>query len=130
MSTSLEPQEDAESEPDMSCDFCEIIANRDTARVAYEDDDVVVIYNRLRWVPVMLLVIPTTHLSQEDMWRGGIMAKVAEVGVKMGETHCPGGFRLLSNFGSDAMQSQSHGHLHVLGGTYLGRYVVRMDSPS
>ena len=123
----MEPQGHADSEPDVSCDFCEIIANPDTARVAYEDDDVIVIYNRLRWVPVMLLVIPKKHVSQEDMWRDGIMAKVAEVGVKMGETHCPGGFRLLSNFGSDGMQSQPHGHLHVLGGAYLGRYLVRAE---
>ena len=36
---------------------------------------------------------------------------------------CPGGFRLLTNFGYDAMQSQEHGHLHILGGTYLGHYV-------
>jgi diadenosine tetraphosphate (Ap4A) HIT family hydrolase len=36
---------------------------------------------------------------------------------------CPGGFRLLTNFGYDAMQSQEHGHLHILGGTFLGHYV-------
>ena len=35
----------------------------------------------------------------------------------------PGGFRLTSNFGYDAMQSQEHGHLHILGGTFLGHYV-------
>ena len=32
-------------------------------------------------------------------------------------------FRLLTNFGYDAMQSQEHGHLHILGGTFLGHYV-------
>jgi len=40
----------------------------------------------------------------------------------MGEKHCPGGFRLVSNFGRDAMQSQEHAHVHVLGGTFLGEY--------
>jgi len=39
-----------------------------------------------------------------------------------GAKYCPSGFRLLSNFGSDAMQSQAHGHVHVVGGTYLGEY--------
>jgi len=40
----------------------------------------------------------------------------------MGMAHCPKGFRLVSNLGSDAMQSQEHGHVHVLGGTFLGEY--------
>jgi diadenosine tetraphosphate (Ap4A) HIT family hydrolase len=40
----------------------------------------------------------------------------------MGKQHCPSGFRILSNFGHDAMQSQPHGHVHVLGGTFLGEY--------
>jgi diadenosine tetraphosphate (Ap4A) HIT family hydrolase len=40
----------------------------------------------------------------------------------MGERFCRNGFRVLSNFGTDAMQSQPHGHVHVIGGTYLGEY--------
>jgi histidine triad (HIT) family protein len=91
--------------------------------IHYIDDDVVVINNQLKWVPVMLLVMPKEHMSQEDMWRGDILAKVSKVALEMGDKFCPGGFRLLSNFGYDAIQSQSHGHLHVLGGTRLGHYV-------
>ena len=113
----------------MACDFCEIIANRDTARVSYQDDEVIVIHNRLLWVPVMLLVMPKRHMSQEEMWQDAIITKVARVALQMGATYCPGGFRLLSNFGPDAMQSQDHGHLHVLGGAYLGRYVARASPP-
>jgi histidine triad (HIT) family protein len=105
------------------CEFCKIIANGAHARVAYQDDDVIVIHNRLQWVPVMLLVIPKKHMSQEEMWQDPIIVKVADVAVQMGTAHCPGGFRLLSNFGHQAMQSQPHGHLHVLGGTPMGRYV-------
>jgi len=29
---------------------------------------------------------------------------------------------LVSNFGLDAMQTQQHGHVHILGGTFLGEY--------
>ncbi|MBF8267873.1 MAG: hypothetical protein HW388_1381 [Dehalococcoidia bacterium] len=113
----------------MACDFCEIIADRAPARVAYQDDDVLVIYNRLRWVPLMLLVMPKRHMSQEEMWQDATITKIARVALQMGATHCPGGFRLLSNFGHDALQSQGHAHLHVLGGTYLGHYVVRAPPP-
>ncbi len=102
------------------CTFCRIAAHQEPAEILFEDDEVMVFRNRLHWVPVMLLVIPKAHRSQEEVWEK--MGRIGEVAVEMGRTHCPNGFRLLSNFGSDAMQSQSHGHIHVLGGTFLGEY--------
>jgi histidine triad (HIT) family protein len=105
------------------CEFCRIVANQSHVRMVYQDDDVIVIHNRLQWVPVMLLVIPKKHMSQEEMWQSPIIVRLAEMAVQGGREHCPGGFRLLSNFGHQAMQSQPHGHIHVLGGTQMGRYV-------
>ena len=32
--------------------------------------------------------------------------------------------RILSNFAPHGMQSQDHGHLHILGGRHLGPYVA------
>jgi len=110
----------APTEPRRYCVFCEIIAGREPAEVLFRDDDVIVFRNVLRWVPVMLLAVPTRHLRQNDLWRE--MGKVAAVAVEMGERYCPSGFRLLSNFGFDALQSQEHAHLHIIGGTYLGHY--------
>ena len=103
-----------------SCMFCRIIAREEPADIVYEDEEVLVFRNRLRWVPVMLLVVPREHVTQEELWRR--LGRVGEVAVEMGLTHCPTGFRLLSNVGFDAMQSQLHGHVHVLGGTFLGQY--------
>ena len=105
----------------MYCIFCEIIARRERGTIRYEDEDIMVIDNILRWVPVMLLVIPKRHMEQEEMWRD--ISRIGNVAVDMGKKYCPGGFRLLSNFGRDAMQSQAHAHLHVLGGTFLGHNV-------
>lgn len=102
------------------CTFCEIVAKREPAEIVFEDDEVVVFRNRLRWVPVMLLVVPRRHVSQEELWQD--MGHVGEIAVQMGQKHCPNGYRILSNFGFDAMQSQSHGHVHVIGGTWLGEY--------
>jgi histidine triad (HIT) family protein len=102
------------------CTFCRVVARQEPADILYEDEVVVVFRNRLRWVPVMLLVVPRRHVTQEDLWRD--MGRVGEVAVQMGLTHSPNGFRILSNFGFDAMQSQEHGHVHVLGGAFLGEY--------
>jgi len=103
-----------------ACVFCEIAAHREPAEILYEDDEVIVFRNRLKWVPVMLLSVPKKHVSQTELWSN--MGRVGEMAVRMGEEHCPDGFRLLSNFGFDAMQSQQHGHVHVIGGTFLGEY--------
>ena len=116
----VRPMPDTEPPP---CTFCDIVARRELATIHYEDDEVLVFVNKLQWVPVMLLVVPKRHLSQRELWADGSIARVAAVAVQMGERFCPGGYRLLANLGRDAMQSQPHGHLHVLGGVHLGRYV-------
>ena len=123
MSSHWEHRPNPQTDAGNGCTFCQIIENEAPARVAYQDDDVIAIYNVLQWVPVMLMVIPKTHMSQGEMWQDPIIAKIARVAVQVGAERCPEGFRLLSNFGHQAMQSQPHGHLHVLGGTQMGRYV-------
>ena len=102
------------------CTFCQIVARREPAEILYEDKEVMVFRNRLRWVPLMLLVVPKVHKTQAELWRD--MGRVGEIAVRMGQEHCPRGFRILSNFGYEGMQSQEHGHVHVLGGTFLGEY--------
>jgi len=102
------------------CVFCRIMARQEPGNIRYEDNDVVVIENKLRWAPVMLLVLPRRHVTQQEMWRD--IAHVAGVAIEVGGRVCPNGFRLISNFGPDAMQSQGHGHLHIIGGTFLGPY--------
>ncbi len=104
------------------CVFCEIIAHREPAAILHEDEHVIVFRNRLNWVPVMLLAVPREHMQQGELWTSDVMVRVSTVAAEMGAKHCPSGFRLLSNFGSDAMQSQAHGHVHIIGGTFLGEY--------
>ena len=107
----------------MYCTFCNIIDRKEPATIRYEDDDAIVFDNLLRWVPVMLLIVPKKHVSQEGLWQD--MGSVGRIAIEMGKKYCPNGFRILSNFGHDGMRSQDHGHLHVLGGTHLGLYVAR-----
>ncbi len=105
-----------------ACAFCEIVAGRSPARVRYLDEEIIVFVNRLTWVPLMLLVMPKQHMPQTEMWRSGIMNRLGQVAVDMGWSFAPNGFRVLSNFGRDGLQSQGHGHIHVIGGTHLGEY--------
>jgi histidine triad (HIT) family protein len=105
---------------DRYCVFCEIVAGREHADVLYEDDEVMVFRNRLRWVPTMLLAVPKRHLTQDELWEN--VGHVGDIAWRVGAVQCPDGFRLLSNFGRDAMQSQEHAHIHVIGGTRLDQY--------
>lgn len=80
------------------------------------DSPVVCFHNRLKWERVMLLVVPRTYIKQEEMWLDDVLQDALRLAVQVGEEHCPEGFRVLSNFGRGAHQSQLHAHLHVISG--------------
>ena len=111
---------------DGSCDFCGIISGRMARNVRYQDDDLIVFKNALTWVTVMYLVVPKNHLSQHEFWRSPLFSKASALAVEIAHEDSPEGFRLVSNFGEQAAQTQSHGHLHILGCGELGLY---MDFP-
>ena len=110
--------------PNHSCVFCNIVARREPATIHHEDERVIIFDNQLDWVPVQILVVPKAHLTQAQLWRSGdLLAQMGDLAAQVGEERCPNGFRILSNFGRDGMQSQPHAHLHVIGGEFLGRYL-------
>jgi histidine triad (HIT) family protein len=111
---------------DGSCDFCGIVSGREERTIRYEDDDLMVFRNKLIWVPVMLLVVPKVHMTQQEFWRSPLFSRAAALAVDIGQEDAPEGFRFVSNFGEQAAQTQAHGHLHVLGGGEMGIY---MDFP-
>ena len=103
-----------------SCIFCEIIADISPAKFHYRSEDFVVFENNLNWLPTQLLIVPTNHLTQYELWNSGVLlSKMGKYANDLGEKLCPNGYRILSNFGDDGMQSQPHAHLHLLGGRKL-----------
>ena len=105
------------------CEFCEIVAGHLPKKLRHEEDDLLVIHNKLDWAPIMLLIIPKRHLTQEQFWTSALFPRAAELVIQIGSADCPEGYRILANIGEDAIQTQPHGHLHVVGGTALGLYV-------
>jgi diadenosine tetraphosphate (Ap4A) HIT family hydrolase len=118
------------------CVLCDIVAHKpwEPANFVYEDEDVGVFHNILNWIPVMLLAVPravlssdaeaSRHYEQRDLWRS--MGHLGAVAMALGRTHCQfdgqAQFRLVSNFGPLAMQSQTHAHIHVLGDRFPTAY--------
>jgi len=119
------------------CVFCDIVAHKpwEPAAFVYEDDDVAVFHNVLGWIPVMLIAVPRgliaassgdgmRHYEQLDLWRR--MGRLGAVAMALGRAHCQfsgeASFRLVSNIGSLALQTQSHAHLHILGSPFQPSY--------
>ena len=117
------PEYPAHQADNGECEFCGIVSGRVPSRVRYQDDELIVFHNALTWVPTMLLIAPTAHMTQAEFWRSPLFARASALAVELGERDAPDGFRLVSNFGDDALQSQPHGHLHVIGGANLGLYI-------
>ena len=106
-----------------NCTFCNIAGRKMPASIKYEDDWVLGFENILRWTPIMLLIIPKNHMTQAQMWSSESISKVGSVAVTLGADLCPHGFRILSNLGDHALQTQEHAHLHLIGGIPLGPYI-------
>ena len=66
----------------------------------------------------MLLIVPTVHMTQKELWSTEVLKDAAQMAVEMGDKHCGDeGYKAISNFGLQAHQSQSHGHIHLVSGT-------------
>ena len=108
------------------CIFCRIVAGEIPAKIAKRTPDAVAFYDLNPQAPTHILVVPTTHLAAgrdargEDGIRllGRTLAFAFEVATELGLD--AGGYRVVTNTGSDGGQSVFHLHFHVLGGRRMG----------
>ena len=105
------------------CLFCKIITKEIPADCVYEDEDVLAFRDIAPQAPVHLLVVPKEHIASaadvtEENSRAA--AKCLEAVAKLaGSEGLEGGFRVVTNTGSDAGQTVGHLHFHLLGGKTL-----------
>jgi histidine triad (HIT) family protein len=111
------------------CIFCRIIAGQADGRVIYRDDYVTAFLDAHPATPVHILIIPNKHiasvndLEEEDAHLLGRMTLVAKQLARQQGVH-ESGYRLVVNTGSDSGQSVFHLHMHLLGGSHIGRHAV------
>jgi histidine triad (HIT) family protein len=108
----------------VSCLFCEIVAGRIPAKVAYQDDDVLAFHDINPQGPVHVLVVPKRHVTSlmelvpgDDEMVGHLVRKARDLAATLGLGER--GFRLVFNCGEDAGYSVYHIHLHLVGGRTL-----------
>lgn len=106
---------------DPDCLFCKIVAGLVPATIVHEDEATVAFRDLDPQAPTHVLVIPRHHVAtvaglaeEQPSDVAAVLATVAAVAEQEGVAES--GYRTVFNTGSDAQQSVSHAHLHVLGG--------------
>jgi histidine triad (HIT) family protein len=109
----------------VSCLFCEIVAGRVPAKMAYQDDEIVAFHDITPQGPTHVLVVPRRHITSlldltpaDDALLGSLVRRARDLAVE--KELDDRGFRLVFNCGEDAGYSVYHIHLHLVGGRKLG----------
>jgi len=111
-----------------SCLFCRIVNLEMPVPLLHEDDLVVAfqipVGHESNRAPVHLLVIPREHVKsgrELEPHHEPMLGRLFTVAAALAEQKGIGesGYRLLSNTGPDANQTEFHLHLHCLGGKKL-----------
>jgi histidine triad (HIT) family protein len=109
---------------DPDCIFCKIVEGRIPSKVVYQDDEIFVFHDIHPWAPVHFLMIPKQHIvsfahlgPQDAALLGRMMVLAPQLALQEGcRTYPQGGFRIVSNTGTEGGQEVHHLHIHVMGG--------------
>ena len=107
-----------------NCIFCKIVAGQIPSNKVYEDDELFVFHDIHPWAPVHLLMIPKAHIpsmahvgDEHAALLGRMMVLAPKLAMEQGCNPYPeGGFRIMTNTGTEGGQEVHHLHLHVIGG--------------
>jgi histidine triad (HIT) family protein len=105
--------------------FKQIIDGKLPAKIIYEDEYCLAFEDIHPVAPTHLIVIPKKEIASVDDIRpedealvGHLFVAMRTIAAKLGLS---GGYRVITNCGSDAGQAIMHLHFHLLAGRRLGR---------
>jgi len=106
------------------CVFCRIIKKEITAKIIFEDNDLLAFHDISPIAPVHIIIIPKKHLStineisqKDEILMGRLIFRAKELAKEIGISE--GGYKLLFRTGKDGGQEIEHIHLHLIGGGKL-----------
>ena len=106
-----------------NCLFCKILKGEIPSAKVYENEYVYAFRDINPQTPIHVLVIPKEHVSSLNDTAVFSDRSLAEclraIPVIAQQEKLTGGYRVVSNCGSDACQSVPHLHFHILGGAQL-----------
>ena len=109
---------------DPNCIFCKIVAGKIPSKKVYEDEEVFAFHDINPWAPVHFLIIPKLHIPsmaqvgpEHQALLGRMLLLAPKLALQEGVNPYPeGGFRLVTNTGTEGGQEVHHLHWHVMGG--------------
>ena len=112
------------AEHDSNCIFCKIVAKQTPSRLVYEDAQVYAFHDINPWAPVHFLLIPKAHIPSlaqvtptHDDLMGHMMSLIPRLALQEGCNPYPdGGYRVVTNTGTEGGQEVRHLHFHIMGG--------------
>ncbi len=106
-----------------NCLFCRIVAGEIPSTKVYEDEKILAFRDIAPQAPVHILVVPKAHIDSVNGITGensDVVSHIFEVIPQIAKAEgLAGGYRIVSNCGSDAGQTVPHLHFHILGGKML-----------
>ena len=106
-----------------NCLFCKIIDGDIPSTKVYEDDLCYAFRDIAPQAPTHILIVPKAHIDSCNgitAENSAVVAHIFEVIPQLAKAeNLEGGYRVVSNCGSDAGQTVFHLHFHVLGGKTL-----------
>ena len=108
---------------DKDCLFCRIISGEIPSTKVYEDELCFAFRDIAPQAKTHILVVPKEHIPSAaaiTAENADIAAHILTVLPKIAEAEgLTGGWRIVSNIGSDAGQTVHHLHCHILGGRFM-----------
>lgn len=102
------------------CLFCKIANGDIPARLAHQDEHLIVFHDINPQAPVHLLIVPRKHIPMLDDVSDAdreLMGHILFTAQKLAAKHdIVGAYRVVNNCGAPAGQSVFHIHFHLLGG--------------
>ncbi|MEK7142893.1 MAG: HIT domain-containing protein [Patescibacteria group bacterium] len=106
------------------CIFCQIAAKKLSAKIEYEDQEIIAFDDIAPKAPIHILIIPKKHLESVNHLKAvdsKLVGKLVLAAQKIAKEKKidRSGYRLVFNTGPDSGQIVPHLHLHLLGGGKL-----------
>lgn len=104
-----------------SCIFCRIVSGDAKATIILRDEQVTAFRDSHPVAPTHILIVPNRHIesvntleAQDEQLVGHLFTVARQLADKEGIAQ--GGYRLITNTGSNGGQTVFHLHLHLIGG--------------
>ncbi len=106
------------------CIFCKIIQGGIPSKKAYENDEIIAIYDVNPAAPTHILVMPRQHIASLNEIEGKqvpLLGRMMQVATEIAKEQKldTRGYRLVINTGHEGGQTVKHLHIHLLGGRHM-----------